>query len=84
MSVVTICLAGFGVWIALQVSVARADEKIASTQDRVVALELQAKELSAKVQQVQVQQAVALANIEMLVRAQGMQPIKAPSAGGSQ
>lgn len=79
MSVVTICLAGVGVWIALQTSVARADEKIASTQDRVASLELQARELSVKVQQVQIQQAVALANIEMLVRAEGMQPVKLPS-----
>ena len=87
-STVGIVGAGIAVWIALQVSVARADEKIVylqkevtqdreSTGKRLEQLENRVAQIDNKTNDMAVKQAALLANIELLMRAQGLRPVEA-------
>ena len=86
-STVGIVAGGVAVWVALQVSVARADEKITSLQAQVVSdREQTAKRLDSmdakigaideKAAVMAERQAALLANVEMIMRAQGLKPVR--------
>ena len=79
-SVVTIVAAGVGVWVSLQVSLARAEERIASTETKVTEVKADATtridRVERKVDQLTEQQAAMNANLAMLLRSQGLRPVE--------
>jgi hypothetical protein len=79
LSTITIVGAGVAVWVAMSVSVARAEEKIESLKYQ-VEIERQASErrverLEKSVEILIQQTAVLNANVAILVRSQGKQPV---------
>ena len=85
-SVVAILGGGVVVWVALQISVARADEKVTALQTQVTtdretttkrldALQVQITTIDQKANVMAERQAALLANIEMLMRSQGLRPV---------
>lgn len=83
---VTIAGSVLASYILLRVSSAVASEQIVTLQredvkldDRVDAIERAADETNKTMNQLAVQQATLAANVELLVRAQGLQPIKVPA-----
>lgn len=82
-SVVTIVAAGVGVWVSLQVSLARAEERISSTEAKIVEVKSDAStridRVERKVDQLAEQQAAMNANLSMLLRSQGLRPVEVGS-----
>lgn len=84
--ILTIVISSVTGYIVLRVSTAVATEQIAALQKadtridaRVDKVEASVNELSDKAQDMVVKQAAMMANIEMLVRAEGLRPITAES-----
>ena len=86
-STVGIIAGGVAVWVALQVSVARADEKITSLQSQVTtdreqtakrleSMDAKISAIDAKANVMAEKQAALLENIEMIMRAQGLRPVR--------
>ena len=86
-SVIAILGGGVVVWVALQTGVARADEKITGLQSQVVTdretttkrldtLQAQINTIDQKANTMGQRQAALLANIELLMRAQGLKPVQ--------
>ena len=79
-SVVTILAGGVTVWVALQVSIARAEERISATEQKVAEVKSDAStridRVERKVDQLAEQQAAMNANLAMLLRSQGLRPVE--------
>jgi oligoendopeptidase F len=86
-STIGIIAGGVAVWVALQISVARADEKITSLQAQVAtekestskrldSMDAKISSLDAKASTMAEKQAALLANIELIMRAQGLRPVE--------
>jgi len=83
-----IALGGVGTWGTMVAFDARAEERIINTERRVAVVEQASKEQIAEIKTdiaalkkqahaMEVNQAVLMTNVEMLVRAQGLRPVEA-------
>lgn len=86
-STIGIVAGGVAVWTALQVSAARADEKIVALQAQVTtekegtskrldSMDAKISSIDAKANVMAEKQAALLANVELIMRAQGLRPVE--------